>query len=493
MTMRPPPIRVKISLWYMLTLGSILLLFSFLLHAYLSRRLLRDLDDLLLSRAEGIIDSIDTYWEAERLDAIRDGARDYPFSKIDNENFARVVRLCLQEKSDDPVLRNITLQVFHADGRMIAAVKEFPGIPGISSQLDGRRIGRSDFGTLPIVSGSEDRQEARYLIVAAREGGRLAYIVRVISPLTEINRVLGFLRMIIWLLLPAIILAAGLAAAILAKISLRPVNAMIDTVARINAENLKLRVDVPAAQDEIRRLAETFNQMLGSVDRAFSMQQRFIQDVSHELRTPLTILKGELEVSLKRVRSAREYESVLQSNLEEIDRIGRLVENLLTLARFDSRQIQLDRKVFELTTLLRSVVEDVRVMAEQRRIEMRPPSSYSAPICGDEGQLARLFFNLLENAVKYTDAGGLVQIGMERQGSAVITTIRDDGVGIAADELPLIFDRFYRSRRFRDRGGFGLGLSIARSIAGAHGGKIAIASGPGRGTTVTVTLPAADA
>jgi len=488
--MRLPSIRFKIGLWYMLIMALTLLLFSFLLHSYLNRRLIAGLDDLLLSRVEGIIHSIDAYWEAEKIDAIRDGAKDFAFSKIDNENFARVARFCLQEKSDDPSLLNITLQVFNVHGGMIASVNDIPGIPdilpGLQQELGPGQKGYSD---LLISAPGKTRVPARALIVSVHEHSSLAYFVRIISPLTEIDQILRELRMAMWLLLPAIVVLTGIAGMFLAKTSMRPVEAIIDTAARINAENLKLRVPVPATHDEISRLAETFNRMLENVDNSFSQQQRLIQDVSHELRTPLTILKGELEVSLKRLRSAHEYEAVLLSNLEEINHIERLVENLLTLARFDNRQVVLNKKEFDLAALLRRVGDDMHILARQKRIELdlRQPEHF--PVMGDENQLAQAFFNLLDNAVKYTDPGGLVTVELQRQDENGIITIADNGIGMDAAELPLIFDRFYRCDKSRGRGGYGLGLSIASSIAEAHCGRITVASQPGRGTTVTVVLP----
>jgi len=488
--MRLPSYRFKIGLWYMLVLALTLLLFSFLLHSYLRRQLVVNLDDLLLSRAEGIINSLDAYWEAEKLDAIRDGAKNFPFSKINNENFARVARFCLQETSDDLILLNITFQVFDAHGRMIASIKNIPGIPGIAHDLQKRLLPRQKrFSDLTISTPGKSRVPARALIVSVHERDSLAYVVRVISPLTELDQTLSELRMAMLLLLPAIVVLTGVAGMFLARTSMRPVEAIIDTAARINAENLKLRVPVPATHDEISRLAEAFNRMLENVDDSFSQQQRLIQDVSHELRTPLTILKGELEVSLKRLRSAHEYEAVLLSNLEEINHIERLVENLLTLARFDNRQVILNKKEFDLAALLRRAGADLRILAAQKRIELdlRLPEHF--PVMGDDSQLTQAFLNLLDNAVKYTDPGGLVTVELQRRDENGIVTIADNGIGMDAAELPLIFDRFYRCDKSRGRGGYGLGLSIARSIAAAHGGRITVASQPGLGTTVTVFLP----
>jgi heavy metal sensor kinase len=490
--MRRPSYRFKIGLWYMLVLALMLVLFSFLLHSYLKRQLVADLDDLLLSRVEGIIHSIDAYWEAEKIDAIRDGARDFVFSKIDNKNFTRVARFCLQEKSDDPSLLNSSLQVFNVHGGMIASVNDIPGIPGILHGLrQVQRPGQKDYSDLLVSAPGKSPEPARALVVSVHEHSSLAYFVRIISPLTEIDQTLSELLMAMGLLLPTIVVLTGIAGMFLARTSMRPVEAIIDTAARINAENLKLRVPVPATHDEISRLAETFNRMLENVDNSFSQQQRLIQDVSHELRTPLTILKGELEVALKSLRSAREYEAVLQSNLEEINHIERLVENLLTLARFENRQAVLDKKEFDLAALLRSVGDDMRILARQKQVTMDLRLPATLAVLGDENQLAQVFFNLLDNALKYTDPGGLVTVELRRQDGDCIVTVADNGMGMDAAELPLIFDRFYRCDKSRGRGGYGLGLSIARSLVEAHGGGIAVTSQPGRGATLTVRLPLA--
>ena len=165
------------------------------------------------------------------------------------------------------------------------------------------------------------------------------------------------------------------------------------------------------------------------------------------------------------------------------------MENLLTLARFDNRQVVLNKKEFDLAALLRRVGDDMHILARQKRIELdlRQPEHF--PVMGDENQLAQAFFNLLDNAVKYTDPGGLVTVELQRQDENGIITIADNGIGMDAAELPLIFDRFYRCDKSRGRGGYGLGLSIASSIAEAHCGRITVASQPGRGTTVTVVLP----
>jgi signal transduction histidine kinase len=236
-------------------------------------------------------------------------------------------------------------------------------------------------------------------------------------------------------------------------------------------------------------LADTFNEMLARLEKAFSSQQQFIQDISHELKTPLTVLRGELEVTLKKSRSAEEYAVVLRSCLEEIDKIRRIVENLLILAKLDTKGAPAETKPVDLCALLDKVTEHLKVLAEQKSIALNTVAPESVSMKGHETQLRRLFVNLVDNAIKYTPPKGKVVVSLKKDNDLAVAEISDTGQGIPADELPYIFDRFYRVDKARTSEGFGLGLSIARSIAQAHKGDIKVRSHEGLGTTFTVFLP----
>jgi heavy metal sensor kinase len=252
---------------------------------------------------------------------------------------------------------------------------------------------------------------------------------------------------------------------------------------------LKLRINIPETKDEIKKLADTFNEMLYRLEQAFSSQKQFIQDVSHELRTPLTILKGELEVTLNKIRSPQEYESVLLSSLEEIDRISRVVENLLLLAKFDAKQIQLKLAPAELNCTVEEALNDIKTLARQKNIRMDFRADEKIVLMMDQNQMRRLLLNLLDNAVKYTPENGRVNATLSKKNNHALIRISDTGVGIRQDELPRIFDRFYRADKSRNTCGFGLGLSIVKSIVQTHRGTIHAESKLGEGTTFTVSLP----
>jgi heavy metal sensor kinase len=264
---------------------------------------------------------------------------------------------------------------------------------------------------------------------------------------------------------------------------------MIATARQITAENMSLRIAPPETQDEIRELAETFNEMLEKIQQVFISQKQFIQDISHELRTPLTIMRGELEVALKRQRSVEEYSSILQSSLEETAKIGQLLENLLALARLDSSSVSLARDNADISAIMRDILDDMEILAHQKGIEIDFVSQEGIIIPIDKDQIMRSFINILENAIKYTPEKGRVSVEVIREDAYAFITISDTGIGIPEQDLPHIFDRFYQVDSSRSSAGFGLGLSIALSIIEAHGGSITVESTPKQGTTFLISLP----
>ena len=235
---------------------------------------------------------------------------------------------------------------------------------------------------------------------------------------------------------------------------------------------------------------KTFNEMIARLDEAFTTQRQFMEDISHELKTPLSVLKGELEVTLNRIRSTQEYETALQSSLEEVNHLASIVENLLTLARFDAKTTVLQAKPLDLSLLIRDAVEAIQVLAVQKNITLQFNGAHTVDILADKNQLKRLkIINILDNAIKYTQPGGKVSIDLRQQKNSADIDIIDTGIGIPEAELPHIFDRFYRVDKSRSSIGFGLGLSIAQSIAMAHGGKIYAKANVPQGTIFTISLP----
>ena len=296
--------------------------------------------------------------------------------------------------------------------------------------------------------------------------------------------------MILFGLLPLIIFFTGIGGAFLAKISLAPVDQMITTINCITSQNLRTRITIPNSKDEIQRLAETFNSMLSRIDNYFFAQQQFIQDISHEIKTPLTIIRGGVEVGLKKIRSPEKYETILENTLEEINKITQVIENLLTLAKFDNREISLQIKKFHLNDLMKDVLSEITILAEAKNLQIEFTENALIDIEADESQIKSLLLNLLDNAVKYTPAQGKIVVTLNKKDSLASIAIQDSGIGIAEKDLPHIFDRFYRADPSRhSEKGFGLGLSMVKSITETNKGVISVESQINKGTTFSILLP----
>lgn len=307
------------------------------------------------------------------------------------------------------------------------------------------------------------------------------------------------LRQTLWTL--TVILATGIPCAmalamaggyLLAGRVLAPVGAMADTARRITAESLSARLPVENPHDEFGRLAVVFNETLSRLDIAFEQLRRFTADASHELRTPLTGIRSVGEVALQRPLSTQEYRDVIASMLEEVDRLTRLVENLLLLTRAEAGRIPIKPVLVDLTELVTSVSDILRVLADEKNQECTVDIVERVTAACDAGILRLAVTNVMYNAIKYTPNKGEIRVAARRStlGDAVIE-IQDTGPGIAVTHRERIFERFYRvdDARSRDTGGVGLGLAIARWAVEANGGRIELESEEGHGTMFRIVLP----
>jgi len=484
-------IRFKIIFWYMLILSATLFLFGVAIYHNLSLRLRGDIDELLRLRAEGITDSVDTYWETEKVEVSK-GRRDLDFNKNNNINFNKITQRWVMEKTGDPILLNLIVRIFDRKGEPIASSKNMPDRTPLSREIFNSVLqGKSWFEDVDAEKVLRMPTTLRTLTMPVIENNRVAYIIQVSSPLTSLYSTLKRLKLALFLLLPLTVVLSGAIGAFLAKLTLDPVNRMIDTAQRITAENLNLRIATANTKDEIARLADTFNEMLGRLEHGFSSQRQFIEDLAHELKTPLAVMKGELEVTLKKMRSTQEYESTLGSSLEEVNRIIKILEDLLVLARLDRSVITLDMKPLDLGLLAESTLKDIKILAEQRNIDINFSTKGDIIVNGDESKIKHLFLNILDNALKYTLPGGKVNVDISQEHNEAKVTFADTGIGIAGNGLPHIFNRFYRVDKARSNRSFGLGLSIAKSIVEAHKGRIEVESNLNKGSTFIIFLPLA--
>jgi two-component system, OmpR family, sensor kinase len=319
------------------------------------------------------------------------------------------------------------------------------------------------------------------------------HVLQVAAPLTGRNRLLRRLT----LLLLAITLASGAASFIggwwLAQRVVRPVHQIIDQAEEIGAGTLGRRIRAEADEQEYERLIAVLNSLLARLEATFEAQRRFIADASHELRSPLTALKGEMELALRRDRSGDEYRRALASGLQEVDRISLLTQDLLTLARVDAGVMQPRLQSTDLLERARTVADRLQPLARSAGVALTVAGDDHSTLLADPPLLDQLLWNLLDNALKFTPAGGRVEVGVRRQEGRVVLTVRDTGPGFPATDFDRVFERFYRADPARTAsngpGGTGLGLAIVRAIAEVHGGEARAANHPAGGAVVDVLLP----
>jgi len=277
--------------------------------------------------------------------------------------------------------------------------------------------------------------------------------------------------------------------------ALAPVEAIARTASDIEAQNLSERLPLRGTGDELDQLSATLNAMLARLEDSFRHITQFTADASHELRTPLTVMKGETELALRRPREAADYTIVLESNLEEIDRMTRIVDELLFLSRADMGEVKMERLPVKLESLLEDIHRQASLLGQERDVQVVLGLTAPAVVLGDELRLRELFLNLVDNAVKYSRPGGSVDISLLTESDQAKVIVADQGIGISREDQKRIFDRFYRAddARAHTKKGTGLGLAICAWIVESHHGRIEVQSELHKGSTFTVTLPLASA
>ena len=345
----------------------------------------------------------------------------------------------------------------------------------------------------PIVIGGRD-----VMLVSLPETDPTTVVARVVVG-KEVDLTIGWLRDFVMTLLvvaPLVILVSVGAAYRIAGRAVEPVGRMINEVEAItDGRSLHRRLPVETTGDELARLSATLNAMIARLETSFSALRRFTADASHELKTPLAVLRADVERAMHWPSASNEQLVALEEALQETTRMADLVDSLLTLARADEGRFDLHREPFALEPLVHEVFETAMILGEDAGLEVSLPVVEDATILGDRLRLRQLFLNLITNAIKYTSRGGTVEVTLKRKDGEVQFAVRDSGIGIAAADLPYIFERFWRADRARsrlsERGGFGLGLAISQWIAQAHGGTLTVQSRLHRGSTFTVSLPVA--
>jgi len=376
------------------------------------------------------------------------------------------------------------VEVWDDTGNLLFQTPRLAGV--VSSKSETRNRVNFGFGW---IHGSPIR-----LASQAMPAGDRQFTVAVAEPLDEMEESLQRFDRALFIFVPLLLLLASVGGWWMSTRALAPVDRITLEAARISIGNLSARVPVPATKDELHRLAQTLNEMLGRIETAVRRMTQFTADASHELRAPLTLIHTAADFSLRGERSREDLMEAMRKIARESMRTGSLVDNLLVLARADSGVDPIELREVDLVQIARKARDEMLLAAQAKRIDLTlktPKEALRAR--GDEDSLTRLIVILLDNAVKYTNSGGRVGIEVRLDGCDAEVLVTDTGIGIASEDLPRIWDRFWRADKVRSRnmGGVGLGLSIAREIAARHGAAVDAESALGRGSRFSIRLRAA--
>ncbi|MCK5236344.1 MAG: HAMP domain-containing protein [Deltaproteobacteria bacterium] len=387
------------------------------------------------------------------------------------------------------------IQVRNSFGRVVAMSSNISNInlPMSEKAYEQAKLGHDTYETVRSYGLFPVRVLTKPVVM--KDFGLFA-VIQVGSSLEDMDLLLSNMFRIFVVGIIVSVLIASIIGSFLALKALRPVGEMVAIARRIGAENLNERITVHGHNDEIGELATTLNEMIERLEKSFTKIKQFTADASHELKTPLTVMKGEVEVALRTELEQGEAREILESNLEEIDRMYYIIRNLLTLAKADAEEEDAMKMAVRFDIVVSERFELISRSAATKGVEFELVSTDEATVFADPVGLGQVVSNLMDNAIKYTPVGGRVEVGLELYENEVKLKVRDSGIGIVKEELPYIFDRFYRTDKARTRsetvtGSVGLGLSICRDLLELYNGKIEAMSTYGKGSTFVVTLPLA--
>ncbi len=458
--MKPLPIRARLTAWYSIILAVSLIAFGCV---------------AFFAMKDGIRVAVD-----EGLDFRLGGVRNIIVE--DGPKGADALEDEFHEYSDGQGKRG-RLRVADATGHVIYLSAD----SNFLSPALGRSRGRRTFTAR---SGNE---RFRVLHDTLNVGG-VSYDVIAATALRDFDRALDRVQYALTVVAPFFLVIAAFGGYWLSGRALAPVDQITQAARNIGARDLGQRLKVPKSGDELERLADTLNGMFGRLEAAFQRITKFTADASHELRTPVSVMRTSAEIALRKPRSEGEYRETLGQILYESERLSQLIEQLLIMARSDAGSAVLPMVRTDLTEPLHNACQQAFILAEKKQLAFseRVPEK-PLWVRGDSPSLERLFLVLLDNAVKYTPDGGSIEVALDTEDGFAVAAIRDTGIGVAPEDIPHVFERFYRAdqARSRDMGGSGLGLAIGTWIAQVHGGEIRIESELSKGSCFQVRLPLA--
>jgi heavy metal sensor kinase len=461
----------KLTVWYIIILGVIVVLAGLFLYQGFKERLMDDLDKVLME----IADETNEKWRKKRGVTWEDAIQMAEAKYSSQEPFIQLVQIAgHREQKVERIIRS---------GR----------IPEGAFQLKTHlyyKADKSDFDSLVFTTVCEDHLSSsplRVFLLPVRGPNILQVGIPVESVAGSLNQLLIVMVAAGLMLL----LFASLGGSLIIRKALQPVKSVVKIANDITTEDLSLRIDVKNRQDEIGALVKTFNDMIERLEKSVNKIRQFSGDVSHELRTPLTIIRGEIEVLLRKKRTEEEYMKTLKSALEESSRMEKIIDDLLFLSRVEALDKSKFNKTVQLEEVLANVVKIRNQSAENKGLALLAENVKPAKVKGNKELLERMITNVIDNAIRYTPSGGRVEVLLTEIQNTVQLEIRDTGIGISDESLPSIFDRFYvvDKSRSRETGGAGLGLSIVKWIADNHGAEIEVQSKEGQGTSFIINFP----
>jgi len=428
-----------------------------------------------------LLDGIDTFLEGE----VREFMITVNAHPGDDDGLQEAIRLELGSRSNN----DLAFRLFDEQGRLLVTSESNDRIAALWSPPDGWNHDPPHL-LFQTVRPAGKRALRTCSLRVTTDDGRIC-TAQASYTLDRMDASLVMFRRVCAIGLAFAAVLSLLCGRVLARRSLRPVQAVTETADRIGAKSLSERIPLTGTGDEIDRLASTLNNMLERIEQHVRRVQQFTADASHELRSPLAALRGTAEVALSQPRTTDELRRVLEESIEHYDRLSRIAEDLLLLARADAGHEVARRERVRLDDAVANVVDLYTPLAQDRDIDLVLENRAEVSLQGDGGRLRQLLGNLVDNAIRFSNAGGWVGVSLTCDDGIAKITVADKGQGIPADHLPHVFDRFYRvdQARAAKHGGAGLGLPICRAIAEAHAGTIDVQSTSGRGTTVTVTIP----
>lgn len=460
-------IRLRLTLLYLLVFAAAQFLFGFGMWFILRHSLYRIADDELTNQ----VDDLQHFLEAQKKDA--------SVSKLQEE----VTETYVLEHSGD------YLQIYMAPQEWIYRAPFLQKMSLLPYAQDPRAEHSSRQGFY------EDRQFGgrpfRFMTQHIGVYGR-QFTVQTGIPIDDMAHTLALFREYLVMFAPIILLLASAVGYWVSGRALSPVDALTRTARTISGSNLSRRLESLHTGDELQRLSDTLNGMLGRIETAFSRVTQFTADASHELRTPISLIRTEAEIALRKSRTEEEYRDALFHVLSEAEKTSSMVEKLLFVARSDSGQNALEMRPLDLRDIVRKVSREWKGTAESKALKFTEMvTGRNLPVQGDQAALQQLLNILLDNAVKYTPGPGSVHLSVEDMGGNAVLKVADSGIGIALEDQARIFERFYRADKARSRelGGAGLGLAIARGIVVQHHGSIQVQSVPGKGSTFVAEFP----